>query len=397
MTKLTFLSGVGLAALSGALASVPALASGTDADTVVASEETASEDAANDEVSAFDLTGTTAPAPIMRTASSVPVDSFAGLRAGPFEPAGIDPIRFDNVALGGGLVANVIDADPRIIVRDDVGIDGAVDTENEWPSVVHMFRQNNVSGGVFFNCTGTVINPRTILTAAHCLYQGSTTSSEAYGLPETGAPQAILIASGVDSSDRLFNGIFDGLSYSEGGTATSTDVIIHPSANVDTEGNLLFPWADVALIAVDEPITDVPALPILLSPLGELTHVVALGYGTNGTGLEGAVNTGSPFLRRVGENMLGLIGTQADFIDQVFPGFAPSLGTINQNTQTLYWFDFDNPDRTDQERENCVFSGTNINCTDLNAVTRNRLFRWRRAGPGSCDRTGRQRFAADRG
>lgn len=374
MTKLTFLSGVGIAALSGALAAVPATASTGETATVIADEfaatATTEENADEPEPSeAGSLTALAAPdfsaAPFIASASDL--DTFVGLRSAPEVGELVGPIRFDD-ATRSGLIANVVDADPRIIARDDLGIDGIVDTENEWPSVVHMFRQNNQTGGVFFNCTGTVINPRTILTAAHCLYQSSTTSSEDYGLPESGANQAILIASGVDSSDRLFNGIFDGLSYSEGGTATSTDVIIHPSANVDTEGNLLFPWADVALIAVDQPITDVPALPILLSPLGELTHVVALGYGTNGTGLEGAVNTGSPFLRRVGENMLGLIGTQADFIDQVFPSFAPSLGTINQNTQTLYWFDFDNPDRTDQEKENCVFSGTNINCTDLNAV-----------------------------
>ena len=397
MSRFSFLCGVGIAAMSGALAAVPASASDDGSGVVIAQDGSAGtpqspgarigrnvaaqfdqliEQRRNREGVEANSSGTASDGISSNVASALTIraiaspntiDSFASLRSSNFSVADFGPITFDAITLGGGLIANITDADPRIIARDDLGIDGIVDTENQWPSVVQMFQQDNATGGVFLNCTGTVINPRTILTAAHCLYNSSTRSSEAYGLPGQGG-RSILIASGVNSADRLFTYLGDGSSYSEGGVATSTDVIIHPSANVDTDGNLPFPWADVALIAVDEPITDVPALPVLLSPLGELTHVIALGYGTNGTGLQGAVNTGSPFLRRVGENMLGLIGTQADFIDQVFPAFAPSFNSIGQNTQTLYWFDFDNPDRTDAEKENCIFTGTNISCADLNAV-----------------------------
>jgi len=390
MNRNTFLSGVATAALSGALVTAPAQAATAGENASTANDgatniivESASErfeeardrfrndrgnEAAETEAPRLEAATATANSDLVGSSANVPtatIGNFAGLRTGNLDVANLDPIRFDGIAIGGGLVNDFVEPDPRIIARDDLGIDGIVDTENEWPSVVQMFRQNNLTGGVFFNCTGTVINPRTILTAAHCV---NSSSSESYGLPGE-ADQAILIASGVDTAPRIFGYIFDGIdSYGEGGVATSTDVIIHPSANIDTDGALEFPWADVALIAVDEPITDVPYLPLLLTPLGELTHVVALGYGTNGTGQQGAVNTGSPFLRRVGENMLGLVGSSADFVDGVFPGFAPTSEAFGFATQTYYWFDFDNPERTQEQQENCVFSGTGINCLDADAV-----------------------------
>ena len=261
------------------------------------------------------------------------------------------------------VIGTAVPADPELIVRGDVGIDGAVDVNNTLPSVVQMFIRNNGTGGIGFNCTGTMINPRTVLTAAHCV---NSRSSEAYGTAATGQ-FSILIGTGVDTSSRIFSTLNTGASYAQGGAAQSSDVIIHPSGNQDELG-LPFPWADVAMIALDEPITDVGSMPLLLTPLDQLTHLVLTGYGTNGTGEDGGIDTGSPFLRRIGENMLGAIATQADFIDAVFPAFAPSVLNIGQNSQALYFLDFDNPNRTPQDGENCIFSGTNISCTDLNAV-----------------------------
>ncbi len=259
---------------------------------------------------------------------------------------------------------------PELIVRDDVGVDFG-DPDNLAPYAVHIFQQRNADGGVFFNCSGSVINPRTILTAAHCL-NGSdgpiaTTSSESYGLPESGAATTLLIATGQSSAPRLFTYIGDGSGYAEGGVARSTDVVIHPTGNPDNTG-LGFPWADIALISVDSPITDVPSLPILLTPLTELTHVLQVGYGTNGTGLTGGTNAGSSFLRRVGENTLGLLGSTGDYIDGVFPALAPSTQVLGFESQVYYWTDFDNPDRTPEQQAGCAFPGDTISCTSLEAV-----------------------------
>jgi len=254
-----------------------------------------------------------------------------------------------------------VPADPEILVRDDVGLGGSFDAADLWPSVVQMFIQNNANGGVFFNCTGSLVNARTVLTAAHCL---NDSSSEAYGLPGQ-SPLSVLIGFGPDTSTRLFTYLGSGAGYREGGVATSTDVIIHPSANVDN-GGLPFPWADVALIALDEPVSDVPTLPMLFTPLDQLTHVVQLGYGTFGTAETGGQGIG--FRRLVGENMLGMLGSPADLADGIFPGLAPTALTFGFETQPYYFTDFDNPFRTEAETNGCSFTGTGISCDSLAAV-----------------------------
>lgn len=251
--------------------------------------------------------------------------------------------------------------DPQLIVRDNVGVNFG-DPTNSQPSVVQLFVQNNQTGGIFFNCTGTLINPRTVLSAAHCF---NSRSSEAYGLPGQ-TPFSLLVATGQSTNTRLFQYIGTGASYSQGGVATSTDVVIHPTANLDN-GGLPFPWADVALVALDEPVTDAGSMPLLFSPLTQLTRVIQVGYGTNGTG-SGTSPAGSSFLRRVGENQLGLIGSLGDFIDGVFPAFAPSTQVLGFESQAFYWTDFDNPNRTPEQQAGCTFTGSNISCNSRAAV-----------------------------
>ncbi len=247
---------------------------------------------------------------------------------------------------------------PQLVTRDDVGPVRSFDWEDTQPSVVQLFNYqaaiNSITGG---SCTGTMINPRTVLTAAHCVTtdenRQQTVSSEQYG--QLGQqPLSVMVGTGADTQPRWSTFVGDGSPYSEGGLATSTDVIVHASANPG-DGGLGFPWADIALVALDEPVTDVPYMPMLLTPLDELTHVIMVGYGRNGDGFSGS-DGDIDRIRRIGENMLGMIGSSADFLDEVFPGDV-SNAQLGWATQTLYWTDFDNPSRTDADRDQCSEPG----------------------------------------
>ncbi|UAB79034.1 autotransporter domain-containing protein [Erythrobacter sp. SCSIO 43205] len=354
MKNRILMSGVGSIALAGALAASPAYANdGVDADLVgPVAEDTETADG-------YDA-----------RAAVAPLNTFSGLDTGALSVTMTDVHDFRVSRTSDDYIGSINGPDQQLIVRDDVGVDFG-DPDDTAPYAVHIFIQDNISGGVFFNCSGSVINPRTVLFAAHCVNQSSgglaTFSSEEYGLPESGASTTMLVSTGQDSFPRLINTIQTGAGYADGGAALSTDVIIHPTGNLDNTG-LGFPWADVAMIALDAPITDVPSLPILLTPLTELTHVLQVGYGTNGTGLTGGTNAGDRFLRRVGENMLGMVGSLGDYIDPIFPDFAPSTVSLGFESQAYYWTDFDDPNRTPEASAGCVFPGDTISCESLEAV-----------------------------
>ncbi|WP_193746656.1 autotransporter domain-containing protein [Blastomonas sp. AAP53] len=242
-----------------------------------------------------------------------------------------------------------VELDPQILIanpgtpttaRDPVNITG-----------VAQMVVDNGNGGVGL-CTGSLINPRTVLFAAHCVNSRAAT---AYGANSGG----VAIAFGFETNTRAnAPGQVDELvrwllgTNGQGRFQTNTAqalynvnaVAYHPRSVEPGNG---FLYADIAVASLDTPAVGIPTWSLLLSQLPQPTaitaasgtgyHVNLAGYGGNGTGTSGTLPI--DFRRRTAENWLGALTSLDDF--QAFLFGAPPEGL----PQNLYWIDFDDPRR----------------------------------------------------
>ncbi|MBB5710795.1 autotransporter domain-containing protein [Sphingomonas xinjiangensis] len=217
---------------------------------------------------------------------------------------------------------------------------------------------NNVTGvgqmivdqqnGFIGTCTGTLINPRTVIFAAHCV---NDRPANAYGENSGGQPIGFGFgnnnnAPGASAFGGWLNGI-GGVRYATTISRNMYDanyVAYHPLSTEPAAASFLY--GDVAVASLDTPAENVPTWALLFSQLpdpgpigaaGTGYHVVIEGYGRNGTGTTGS--TGSDYRRRLAENMLGSLASIDEFEGALF---GASSGELPQN---LYWIDFDDPRR----------------------------------------------------
>ncbi len=265
-------------------------------------------------------------------------------------------------AASAAVLATALNAPAQAIpYRDDVGDQGAQDFAAPWDGVIQIFMWNRSTGGISFNCTGSMINPRTVLSAAHCF---NSLPNDFYGM---NGPLTPIIAFGPDTFLPLFNWIGTGRQFVDdrNGLTFALDV---RTPGQGAFGGEPFPAADVAMLTLLDPLYMLPTYGMLFSPipddvLSDGVHVNMIGYGTfnPGSSTAGATINGR---RRAGENMLGFMGNFNHFFQTLSQDPNNTFNSPSDN-QMLYWVDFTNPDPQGECERASAFGFTNsIVCSD---------------------------------
>ena len=192
-----------------------------------------------------------------------------------------------------------------------------------------------------FVCTGTLINPRTVIFAAHCV---NDMMSADYSTVNGGVPVAFAFQN--DARPGLIDWISNGYRTNTSLSVYNVNNIAYHPDSLDPPA-LSFLYGDVAMATLDTPAADVPTWTMLFSALpapdaisetsGTGYHVTVTGYGRSGSGITGS-SYGIDFRRKTAENFLGMLGSLDDIDSFLF-------GAPGGYTQNLYQTDFDDPER----------------------------------------------------
>lgn len=251
-----------------------------------------------------------------------------------------------NVGVTGPVDTNHVDAvtpEPQISIADPQTPTTARDPVNI-TGISQMVI--DAGGGSVGLCTATLINPRTVILAAHCV---NSRAANAYGSASGGTAigfgfETNTRANGPGQVDELVQWLFGGHQTNLVQAFYNANYVAYNQFSLEPEARS-FLYGDVALATLDTPAANIPTWALLFSPLpdpgaigaaGTGYNVGIAGYGRNGTGTAGT--GGIDFRRRAAENVLGALTDLVTFESFLFG--SPSDPTLTQN---LYFLDFDDP------------------------------------------------------
>lgn len=274
---------------------------------------------------------------------------------------------FTKTGCGVGLVAALLSSTTTghaIGIRSDGQYSGGFapfyDVTGEYGNVANIMKYDHVGGGEYAftnSCTATLINSRTLITAAHCIVKEDLSGNEDVGDvdPSKGGNFTYGISFRADSNKRgrSQSQATDEFRNNEDESLISGFVAHQGYSQPPNQGANSNNSHDIAIISLDKPILDIdPAKLLSTLPLAG-SEITLVGYGRAGAinvDVEGTGSDKRPSLsddrRRVGGNYLESSGPLTPQLVQEMTGGDPNLAGMMLSFETgvpMLIFDSDDP------------------------------------------------------